>query len=114
VGPRAVLDTVVKRQIPSPRRESNPRTPIVSTKIVYFPPPHECYMSRLSHLHTLSHLNKNTSAVKYNTCYNIDSMEINIFNVCVFEKRNNRVNEVGYTCNKDLLCTSSVLLYAKI
>jgi hypothetical protein len=29
VGPRAVLDTVVKRKIPSPRQESNPRTPIV-------------------------------------------------------------------------------------
>jgi hypothetical protein len=29
VGPRAVLDTVVKKKIPSPRRESNPRTPIV-------------------------------------------------------------------------------------
>jgi hypothetical protein len=29
VGPRAVLDAVVKRIIPSPRRESNPRTPIV-------------------------------------------------------------------------------------
>jgi hypothetical protein len=29
VGPRAVVDTVVKRRIPSPRRESNPRTPIV-------------------------------------------------------------------------------------
>jgi hypothetical protein len=29
VGSRAVLDTVVKRKIPSPRRESNPRTPIV-------------------------------------------------------------------------------------
>jgi hypothetical protein len=29
VGPRAVLETVVKRKIPSPRRESNPRTPIV-------------------------------------------------------------------------------------
>jgi hypothetical protein len=28
VGPRAVLDTVVKRNIPSPHRESNPRTPI--------------------------------------------------------------------------------------
>jgi hypothetical protein len=27
VCPRAVLDTVVKRKIPSPRRESNPRTP---------------------------------------------------------------------------------------
>jgi hypothetical protein len=29
VGPRAVLDAVVKRKIPSPRRESNPRTLIV-------------------------------------------------------------------------------------
>jgi hypothetical protein len=29
VGPRAVLDVVVKGKIPSPRRESNPRTPIV-------------------------------------------------------------------------------------
>jgi hypothetical protein len=28
VGPRAVLDAVVKRKIPSPGRESNPRTPI--------------------------------------------------------------------------------------
>jgi hypothetical protein len=29
VGPRAVLNAVVKRKIPSPRRESNPRTPTV-------------------------------------------------------------------------------------
>jgi hypothetical protein len=29
MGPRAVLDVVVKRKIPSPLRESNPRTPIV-------------------------------------------------------------------------------------
>jgi hypothetical protein len=29
VGPRAVLHTVVKRKIPSPRRESNPITPMV-------------------------------------------------------------------------------------
>jgi hypothetical protein len=29
VGARAVLDALVKRKIPSPRRESNPRTPIV-------------------------------------------------------------------------------------
>jgi hypothetical protein len=29
VGPRTVLDTVVKRKIPSPRRESKPRTPIL-------------------------------------------------------------------------------------
>jgi hypothetical protein len=29
VGPRAVLDTVVKRKIPSLRRKSNLRTPII-------------------------------------------------------------------------------------
>jgi hypothetical protein len=29
VGPKAVLDAVVKRKIPSPHRESNPRSPIV-------------------------------------------------------------------------------------
>jgi hypothetical protein len=29
VGSPAVLDTVVKRKIPSPHRESKPRTPIV-------------------------------------------------------------------------------------
>jgi hypothetical protein len=29
VGPRAVLDAVVKRKISSPLRKSNPRTPIV-------------------------------------------------------------------------------------
>jgi hypothetical protein len=32
VGPKAVLDAVVKRKIPSPRWESNPRTPLFSTK----------------------------------------------------------------------------------
>jgi hypothetical protein len=31
VDPRAVLDAVVKRKIPSPRRESNPRAPIVQS-----------------------------------------------------------------------------------
>jgi hypothetical protein len=29
MGPRAVQDAVVKRKIPSPHRESNPRIPIV-------------------------------------------------------------------------------------
>jgi hypothetical protein len=29
VGPRAGLDAMVKRKIPRPRRESNPRAPIV-------------------------------------------------------------------------------------
>jgi hypothetical protein len=31
VGPRAVLDAVVRRKIPSPHQESNPRTPQPST-----------------------------------------------------------------------------------
>jgi hypothetical protein len=31
VGPRAVLDAVVKRKIPSPGRESNPRISIVQS-----------------------------------------------------------------------------------
>jgi hypothetical protein len=34
VGPRAVLDTVVKRKIPRPRRESNPRTSIIQPVVV--------------------------------------------------------------------------------
>jgi hypothetical protein len=39
VGPRAVLDAVAKRKIPSPRRESNPRTPIgqpVATFVILY------------------------------------------------------------------------------
>jgi hypothetical protein len=35
VGPRAILDAVVKRKIPSPRRKSNPRTPIMPIVIYY-------------------------------------------------------------------------------
>jgi hypothetical protein len=47
VGPRAVLGAIVKRKIPSPRWESNPRIPIV---------PHEYYTTgdhylRLMHEH---------------------------------------------------------------
>jgi hypothetical protein len=34
VGPKAIMDEVVKRNIPSPRRESNPRTQIVQTIII--------------------------------------------------------------------------------
>jgi hypothetical protein len=37
VCPRAVLDTVVKRKIPSPRRESNPRTSIVHPCLLWNP-----------------------------------------------------------------------------
>jgi hypothetical protein len=29
MGPRALLAAVVKRKIPNPRRESNPKTPFV-------------------------------------------------------------------------------------
>jgi hypothetical protein len=32
MGPGTVLDAVVKRKVPSPHRESNPRTPIVQPK----------------------------------------------------------------------------------
>jgi hypothetical protein len=35
VGPRAFLDAVVKRKIPSPSRESNPRTTIVHRSVKY-------------------------------------------------------------------------------
>jgi hypothetical protein len=34
VGPRAVLDAAVKRKIPSPLQESNPRTPIAGIHIL--------------------------------------------------------------------------------
>jgi hypothetical protein len=45
VGPRAVLDAVVNRKIPSPRRDSKPKTPIVQhvarkLKIFVFLMPH--------------------------------------------------------------------------
>jgi hypothetical protein len=33
MAPRAILDAVVKRKIPSPRRESDPRTPIVQPAV---------------------------------------------------------------------------------
>jgi hypothetical protein len=36
VSPRDVLDTVVKRKIPNPRRESNPRTPILQQFLKYY------------------------------------------------------------------------------
>jgi len=35
VGPRAVLEAAAKRKIPSSRRESNPKTPIVQSVINY-------------------------------------------------------------------------------
>jgi hypothetical protein len=37
VGPRVVLDAVVKRKIPSPRGESNPRTPLYTKNFVTNP-----------------------------------------------------------------------------
>jgi hypothetical protein len=37
VGPRAVLDAMVKREIPSSRRESNPRNPISIHSLVAVP-----------------------------------------------------------------------------
>jgi hypothetical protein len=44
VGPRAILDAVVKRKIPSPHRESNPRTAIVQTIA-------QCYTNFSFHVH---------------------------------------------------------------
>jgi hypothetical protein len=35
MGPKAVLDAAVKRKIPSPRRESNPRKPIVQPVAIF-------------------------------------------------------------------------------
>jgi hypothetical protein len=46
VGPRAVLDAVVKRKIASPRRKSNPRTPIIQ-------PVAQPYPTELSRLYTV-------------------------------------------------------------
>jgi len=33
---RAVLDVVVKRKIPNPRQESNPRTPIIQPTVQHY------------------------------------------------------------------------------
>jgi len=38
VGSRDVLNTVVKRKIPSPHRELNSRTPKISELLVHFSP----------------------------------------------------------------------------
>jgi hypothetical protein len=57
MGPRAVLDAVVKRKIPSPPPESNPRTPIAQ-------PVAQCYTDWV------------TTAVKVKTVRNT---ELNIF-----------------------------------
>jgi len=35
VGHRAILNAVVKRKIPSPHQESNPRTPIVQPIVIH-------------------------------------------------------------------------------
>jgi hypothetical protein len=48
VGPRAVLDAVVKRKIPSLRRESNPRTPIIQATATNKYSIHEESKSRLN------------------------------------------------------------------
>jgi hypothetical protein len=50
VGPIAVLDAVVKRKIPSPRQESNPRNPIVQpvSPALNVATLDTCYMALLS------------------------------------------------------------------
>jgi hypothetical protein len=50
VGPIAILDTVVKRKIPSPCQKSNPRTLIVQ-------PVAQCYAIKLSWLFIFNMVN---------------------------------------------------------
>jgi hypothetical protein len=59
MGPRAVLDAAVKRRIPRPRRQSNPRTPNVQ-------PIAQRYTDRAiaAHLHVLVLI---VCAVQYET-----------------------------------------------
>jgi hypothetical protein len=59
-GPRAVLDAVVKRKIPSPRRESNPRTLIVQP-VAY------AILTELSWLFCISNKHHIIINVKYNS-----------------------------------------------
>jgi hypothetical protein len=51
VSPIAVLDTVVKEKIPSPRRESSPRTPIVQPVMarLHLPVLPTCFISETTH-----------------------------------------------------------------
>jgi hypothetical protein len=55
VGPRAVLDAVVKRKIASTRRESNHRTPIME-------PVAQRYTTELSRLFVLSKWTSNNNS----------------------------------------------------
>jgi hypothetical protein len=48
VGPRGVLDAVVKRKIPSHRRESNLRTPIVQPVAQRYTPWYRISVKRLA------------------------------------------------------------------
>jgi hypothetical protein len=57
-GLRAVLDAVVKRKIPSPRRESNPRTPIIQ-------PVAQRYTTELSRLLSVYPYNKKQQRVVF-------------------------------------------------
>jgi len=52
VGPRDVLDTVVKRKIPSPYQESNPRTQIVQPVAQHYTdrPIKKCYRTLICFL----------------------------------------------------------------
>jgi hypothetical protein len=66
VGTRAVLETVVKRKIPSPRRESNPRTPTVQpvaqryTDCTYTYKRIQICESKLGSLYTHTHTHTHT------------------------------------------------------
>jgi hypothetical protein len=95
VGPRAVLDAVVKRKIPSPRRESEPRTPIVQPVaqrytdwairalplvlgdlfLVLWDLPHPTFTMRLLHLHACYILSPSHNPYSNNIEYRIQQKQ---------------------------------------
>jgi hypothetical protein len=63
VEPRAVLGAVVKRKIPSPRRESNPRTPIVQP-VAQFKLIHQTSrVTEVSHFKLHKNMSKNSEDI---------------------------------------------------
>jgi hypothetical protein len=66
VGPRALLDVAEKRKIPSPHRESKPRTPIfqpVAQVKVKFSSSYSSSSSSSSSWHGIKNKNKNKNPV---------------------------------------------------
>jgi hypothetical protein len=65
VGPRAVLDAVVKRKIPSPCRESNPRTP--GTRNTSFLRPYHTVSSNIDKYFDAGNSNLSSRGILENT-----------------------------------------------